>query len=837
MLVVILLLTWGSGYGLVAALRPREQGWRSRDVFWAIVLGVSLTSWLGQILADAAWFSWWRLAGMLTALNLGLLAWGRSRLIPRGIRASWRELGALGAIVLLGAGLFFPPAEIVLGGRDDGIRLLAGMALARQGGWIQHTPLGNDLPRYGGATKTLGSVLVDQERELVMPQFTGAYEVWQAIAYGWREHDPSVVVNLRTAHPWMFLLSPILGLLALVACYMLGREIVGHWAAIIGTGLLTISMAQVWYARLIMAEILFQFLLLGGLAASIAYARRPSRETALTAGLALGVAVLTKVDGLVALGMLVAAMVVLWPQRRRWEAWPWLILPLLLTIGHYVIHSVLFSGSYFGNNTGSLFINPTLLIMSGLGLFGLAVFVWLRLRYRERFDALWVRPWPQSWRIAVLAALVAMMGYAYVVRPSVLAGEGYIHPFWKEWIYTQRGLNFVLLVEYITPLGAALAVAGLSRWLLRDLRWYHGPFLAVLLGYTIVFTYNAFVVGDQPFWVRRFLPIVIPGALLLAGAALLALWRTASRWRLGAPLLLLALIGWLGWYTLPTARLQTGAGLGAQVERFAAQFPPNAVVLFEDWSTGFSLAAPLEIGYGREIYQLSGEPLQGADAEKWQAQLQRWTQAGRPLFYVASTENLTIPETGWDWQPIGSQQIQYSALATTHTSVPREVLEFTQTLSTYRIVPAAQPPSACQVSVDLGKRDYGPIGSGWYDAEPFSASAMARWSQPKASLALPPLAGTGDLTATLVLADLRPTIPPTATIQFALGDQIVSTQPLVAGWYAYSFAVPTSAITQPTTLLSWQVPGWLPQDLGMSDARELGVAATTFTLQRSQCER
>jgi hypothetical protein len=657
------------------------------------------------------------------------------------------------------------------------------------------------------------------------------------------------VINLRATHPWMFRLNPLIGLLSLLACYMLGRQVFGHWPALIGAGLLSLNMAQIWYARLTMAEILFQFFLLGGLAAAAEYIRRPGRVSGLAAGLALGIATLTKVDGLVALAVLIAVAVLVWPQRDRWPAWGWLAAPLVALTAHYGLHSLLFSGIYFSTNTGTLFRNPTLLLLGLAGLLALGGWVGLRLRYRQRFDALARRPWPKTWRIAVVLAALLAAAYAYFLRPLVLADEAYYHPVWNAMVSSQRGGNFVMLVAYLTPLGAGLAIAGLARHVLGSMRAEHLPFLAVLAGYAVIFTYNAFIVADQPFWVRRFLPVVIPGALLAAGAALAALWRSAARWRLLAPALLAGLATWSIWISLPilgtqtgaglTARAQsfaqpaattqTGAGLGAQVQAFASQFPPNAVVVFQDWNAGFSLAAPLEIVYGREVYQLQGKLLTGLRARKWEAQLKRWQDAGRPVFYVANTLETTIPESGWRWKAVGSNELRYPVLETTQARLPRLVAEARQELTVHQLIPnTVQPP--CLFWQEIADEDYGTLGPGWYASEQFGVDQPGRWSQPAASIMVPMVGDAQPLTITLNLGNLRPEPPLTSTIEFWTDKYLIAEQPLQPGFANYTFVVP--AEDNAATMLEFEVPGWSP---GGDDPRQLGVAGLNMLVEQSRC--
>jgi hypothetical protein len=847
MLILVLILTWLAGYLIVAALRPADQPWRGAELAWSLLIGLALTSWLGQLLADLAWFSLPALLGGMLALSGALALRLRGRIAPRGLwprlSKARLELALLGAALGVGALLFLQPAETPLGGRDDGLRLMAGATVARHGGWIQHAPLLPDLALYRGPQndlKHIGFLVWDMQRELLVPQFTGAHEVWQAIAYGWP--SPETSANLRAAHPLMFYLNPLLAVAALAYAYLLGRELFGRTAALIGALLLAINVAQVWYARQTMAEILLELLLLGGLAAISAYLRAPDRVTALAAGLSFGVALLTKVDTLIALAALGGVALLIWPSRRNWPHLGWLLAPVGLAVAHYVVHSARFSATYFSDNVGNLLADRRLALAIGLGtallLLALLTLLLLRARRPDWSGALrsrLPRVLPLRWRVATVTALLLLAGYGYFVRPTVLAQESYIHPVWQAQFETYRGLNLVLLAAYLTPLGFALALAGLAACLIRTLRWQHLPFLGVLLGYTLIFTYNAMIAGDQPFWVRRFLPAAIPGALLLAGSALALLWRGRSRWRWSAPALLLALLAWSGWQTAPVAAIRSGAGVGAQVAMFVEQTPPDAVVLFQDWQAGFALAAPLEMLYGRESYELPLPPLQGEAGQQWQRQIERWLDAGRPLIYVATDGRLTLPAEQLAWQPLADQALSYRTLETTHDRLPARPIDLTQRFSLYRITRASAVAPVCGRTVEVGGDDYGAIGAGFYDSETQDA-AEVRWSSGAAELVLPALSGSDDLLVTLRLNNPRPAAAGPATLQMSIGGQALDVQPLQSGWQDYELRIPAAALTQPApALLRIETPTWAPLDYGIQDGRTLGVQIDSFTARRLDC--
>jgi asparagine N-glycosylation enzyme membrane subunit Stt3 len=66
---------------------------------------------------------------------------------------------------------------------------------------------------------------------------------------------------------------PILGALSVGMAFVLGRELFGRWAGLLGAALLAASFAQVWWARHPSSEIMAQFFVLAGLWLSARFAR------------------------------------------------------------------------------------------------------------------------------------------------------------------------------------------------------------------------------------------------------------------------------------------------------------------------------------------------------------------------------------------------------------------------------------------------------------------------------------------------------------------------------------------------------------------------------------
>src|SRR5581483_3859724 len=352
--------------------------------------------------------------------------------------------------------------------------------------------------------------------------------------------------------------------LALLVIYCTGRLLVGPLPAALGGALLAVNLGEVWFARYTMAEPAAQLLVWTGLYALAAAERRPSPALGVLAGLAWGSALLVRVDSVLLVPPVAAYLA--WqtctPARRRF-ALPALAVLVLLAL-QFVLHAWWLAPGYHS----MVFSRATLAVAAGGVALVLVVAggIWLLVALP--------RPTGRDWRRALALGLIVAAGlFAYLVRPLLVvpaaSGEG------AELEAAARE-SLLRLGWYVTPFGLALAGVG-AACLLRPKQWRPALPLLGLLALSLAFYLpNPLVSSDQPWAVRRYLPIVLPGLLLLAayGAVSAAAWiaqaRLVDRGRLAAKVIALGLgllVAWGEWQaTAPLAEYREHAGALQQVE-------------------------------------------------------------------------------------------------------------------------------------------------------------------------------------------------------------------------------------------------------------------------------
>jgi hypothetical protein len=382
------------------------------------------------------------------------------------------------------------------------------------------------------------------------------------------------------------LTAPALGALGVLAFGGLTARLVGpRWAPLACLALAT-CMPQQFTSRSSYSEPLAQILFLGGLCLVVDCVARErkagTRIIAAIAGLAMGVTVLVRIDGVSDVLPLLPYCALLLVSRRR-QALP-LAAGTAVGVVFGLVDGLVFSRPYLATNEASLKLLAVAIV--------LVVIVTL-----VALPVLWKRGLPQvkrNWLPNVASVLTVLGVLAFAVRnhvqtvrtpaikATIQAMTAYQRanhlPIDPTRTYAEYSLHWVFW--YIGVPAVILGTVGLAILVRRVLRG-QAPLWTlplVTFAWTIVtFLYRPSITPDQPWASRRMVPAVLPGVILLAVWA--CAWLTS--WARGRG---------LGWTAGSTAGRV--AGIGTAVVLGVAILVPTAIPTF-----GLGIAKAGPVGY------------------------------------------------------------------------------------------------------------------------------------------------------------------------------------------------------------------------------------------------
>ncbi|MFC7568851.1 hypothetical protein ACFQU9_37510 [Actinomadura namibiensis] len=444
---------------------------------------------------------------------------------------------------VLAAGLVFLVVELALVSeqivprRDPASYVQFAVWLSEHGS----LPIPQDRAAFGGGDPALtyGSPAFYQRGESIVPQFMAGLPMVLALGH-WLGGMTGLLA-----------VAPVLGACAVVAFGGLAARLVGPRWAPAAALLLAVTLPMLWAARSSYSELVALLLFLGGL--SLLHDARnadvaAARGRAFLAGLALGLIVLVRIDGLrdvlpvLAFAGLLTVTGVAWGVPTPFSRRVGYALGggLLLGVGAGLAEGFVLSRPYLEYLSDSL--DPLLMISAAAVVLTAALVLALRnrrtgpvlLRAAGRLSR---PPFPTA--VAVLTVLVTV---GFAVRPLVqtvvrvpvsqpdkdtAAYIEFLQRFEKLPVdgarqYYENSLIWVAWYAGVPALLAAtIGSALLARRLLRgrDPQWLLP--LAVVAWTSVTTLWRPGITPDQPWASRRFLPVVIPGLLLIA------LWATA----------------------------------------------------------------------------------------------------------------------------------------------------------------------------------------------------------------------------------------------------------------------------------------------------------------------
>jgi hypothetical protein len=821
-------------------------------VFWGVVLSVSVSCMLTLALASAGWYRYERLLGLNAGLSaLALLVWRRAlRASGDAARPARPTPAALVpvALVALCLWLYGQPAEYVMGGKDPGAYMNAGIQIAQRGALETIDPVVSSVPpamrdlffpSHGQSTyysvRFMGFFIMDPDSGRVLDQFPHLFPASIALAYG-----VNGLTGAREA-------TVAWATLAVVAVYLLGARLLGRPAAAVGAALLAINVIEVWFARYPNAEVVAQALLF---AAMLAWSRAQVDDQPFFGPVAaslIGMLLFLRFDMVLAVAGFVGAAAIGRAAGQRavtgffatltlWTAIaalylfgmmkPYMALPLI-----FVTHLAVWQAALLGV----------------AGLLTVAVLIGAsRLAITRRLLPL-LSP-------TLIVVVLALAVYAWFFRGVV--GKTAEHD-----AFALR--SFAL---YVTPWAIVAALVGyipaVRRQLTRD-----PVFLLTLTIFACFFFYKIRIVPEHFWMARRFLPVILPGALLLVGYAAFGRWRENPQedpspqpfprptspglrrvstrgegeeqrdwltWaRMAAGAVLVAILAAAFWrQSQPILAHVEYAGLIPRLEGLAAKFADNDLVIVEsrDASDVHVLALPLAYIYARNVILLANRT---PDPAAFKSFLD-WahTRYKRVFFMGGGGTDLLSRDIAV--RAVGTEVFQVPEWASTPRELPTQARRKEFEFSIYELTTVGATASfttptttAGVVTLDVGVNDDLNVLR-FHAKERHANGATFRWSRDISYISL--LVPATARTLTLVMDDgRRPAAAPKAEMKVDLDNRPLGTLTVGPDFHSYSLAIPPEVAAQAAarnapSRLRLVTTTWRPKAvIGVPDDRELGV--------------
>ena len=838
---------------LIVRLPPGSRSRRSslsaeERVFWAVVISVAVTTLVALVLTAVGGYTLGRLVLgdlVLSAAAVAVVA-VRRRGVPAGPRAPAPTRSALMpvALVVLGLLLFFPSAEYLMGGKDPGTYVNEGIQIAQHGSWtIPDTTLAllpvesrglfvsPDSESINQGTNFMGFFVLDFDRGTVIGQFPHAYPVWIAIGYGLG----GVTGALAAVGFW--------GLLGVLAVYFASARLVGRLPSFAGAILLTINVAEVWFARYPNSELMQQALLFAGLLALARAVDDDDARFGALAGVLLGVQLFARIDTLLLLMAIGGGILLLVAagRRPRWSFW----LPLATLTG---LAGVYYTGpmKYYAATPLGYLRGPggLLAAIAAFVVAGFAIDVAAR---RWPVGVLGFRRWlPRVLAVAVVVA--AVYGYFWRVPFDTMhdqATGATLH----QGLAANDAYSLRHYAWYVGAAGLFAAVLGLAVVTWRSF-WRDPVLLTVVMSLSWFFFYKTRIVPEHFWLARRYLTVILPMTCVLAATgALLGVrvwWDRRAAARPGAsgrlwPALCCAiagtaLVGWLGWrYAAATSVIVDHveyAGLAAQLDTLSHRFGDRDLVLVEsrNSSDAHVLAAPLAYTYGRHVLQvLSPRPDRAAFDRFCQ-----WATGTFAHVYFVADGGTDITPRGIAITPVASQRFDIPEYESALNAYPRAIRRKKFSLSVFLLSRSDEP--VVKTDIDVGTMD-----DVWvlrFYAKEIDGDVSFRWVRNMSFVSLMGMAPDSRAVTLRMSSGGRPARAGAARVQVYLNDHLLGEVEVADGFHDYTVpitpAVADEAATRPgASVLRLMSTTWSPKQIvGGPDGRQLGVMLDRVRVER-----
>jgi hypothetical protein len=817
----LLIVAWLPGaviFRLPIADRDRRARLDADErLFWAVVISASVSVSVVLALALLDRYTFERL--LLADLGLAAVAAAAGRFRLRlGANARWPGVGALLplSLIVLGLWRFFPSSEYIIGGKDPGVYMNEGIQIAQRETLVVRDPVVSSVPAFARdlffpsyqrpdyySLRFMGFLIKNPDAGTVVGQFPHLFPASIAIGYGL----DGLTGARRAVGVW--------ALLGVLAVYFAGKRLAGSAAAWAAAALLTLNVVQVWFSRYPNAEVVMQALTF---AALLAFGRAHVDDDpffAPIAGALLGLLLFLRFDAVLGIAGVLAALalgVLAGRARVRWS----FVLSLAVVGGLGVAYLVVLMRHYA--DLPIVFLSHFSPWQYGLLVAGAAAGLGA-LVVGARLPALGRKVATLAPTILALAVVGAAM-YALLLRQPV---QGLLAA--RDAHALRSFANY-----YLTVPGLLAALVGFAL-VARKFFWRAPEIFTTVALFSFFFFYKIRIASDHFWMARRFLPVILPGALLFAAAA--ALSGTRGGWaptRMVRSTIGVAFVVLLATQYVRAAKPVLAhveyAGVIAKLEGLAAKASDRDLLLVESRNASDThvLALPLAYIYARNVLVLNSPRPDKAIV----AAFLDWarTRYDRVLFMGGGGTDLLSP--AWRARPIASDRFHVPEYDAPADAYPRFVRQKEFDYSLYELMAPDAGAGTEAFDLDVGVND--DLHVVRFYAKEQSEGRSFRWSRWRSLVALTGIRPDSREVVLWLSDGGRPPAVERADVTVELDNEVLGTVRVATGFQPYVLSIPPelakrlSSSSGRSIELTLTTSVWKPElVLGTSDDRELGV--------------
>ncbi len=583
------LLFYLPGYCLARLFPPKARNFEL--VFFEIAISILLTGLIAFVLAHLAMFSLIHLYALLGATCL------ISCLVKRPSLKfnSKKILTILIFAAIASSAAFLKPTEAFHGGLDPGVYLSTGVNIAKTGAILISSPVIkeihdsnltgfyqlNEIPLWGYYGYELpGFYITNPEKGTVTPQFYHMYSVWIAIFYS--------LFGLKGT----LFVAPFFSLLSIVTIFLFVKKTFTIDIAILSTALIAISFAQVWYSLTTNSEILMQFYLFLTLYFLHTFTKNKILSAGTWSAFAAASGALTRIEFAVVIPVIVGFLAYDYLTERKLQT-RYFFIPFALLLAYVVLAIATLSRHYTSFLFNTLFYKKVDLL---------------------NFEQLPVHYWP-----IIIGVIIIFFAVKMAVKKRIETSPRQkliislilwlmitLFCLLSHKLLPNVTVNLTTLSWYITPIGLFMGFLGLLI-----MPWNKNKNVILLLAicslFLSLYAIKAAITPVHPWWVRRFLPVVLPG--LIIGISYFIFQNrifTRDIPKKAFAALLIAVIA-LPFVVMDTKIFAADEydGLNEILSELNQTISEPAVVLYFNSEQSHKYATPLHYIYGKEILVLT----------------------------------------------------------------------------------------------------------------------------------------------------------------------------------------------------------------------------------------